>query len=117
MAAPNLASPTTITGKTAVYANVPATATTIVSAVATGHAYKINSILVANKNASTAYTVTLDVYRASTAYNFAYTVSVPSGAALDVLSSRIYLEEGDALRATASSANQLDIIVSYEDIS
>lgn len=116
MAAPNLASPTTVTGKTAVLANVPATATDVISAVATGHAAKVNSIIVSNKNASTNYTVTLTIVRSATAYSLATTVVVPANSSLDVLSARVYLEEGDALKATASSANQLDVVASYEDI-
>lgn len=116
MAAPNLASPTTINGKTAVYSSVPATATTIVSAIATGHAAKVNSIIVSNKNTTTNYSITLTILRSATSYSLATTVVVPANASLDILSARIYLEEGDALQATASTAGNLDIVVSYEDI-
>jgi hypothetical protein len=44
-------------------------------------------------------------------------MTVPAGATLDIISSRIYLEEGDALRLTASINSYLEGICSYEDIS
>jgi hypothetical protein len=44
-------------------------------------------------------------------------MTVPAGATLDIISNRIYLEEGDALRLTASSNSYLEAVASYEDIS
>jgi hypothetical protein len=44
-------------------------------------------------------------------------MTVPAGATLDIISSRVYLEEGDTLRLTASADSDLQGVCSYEDIS
>jgi hypothetical protein len=59
----------------------------------------------------------VDIFRSSVAYDIAYLMTVPAGATLDIISNRIYLEEGDSLRLTASSNSYLDAVASYEDIS
>ena len=61
--------------------------------------------------------ITVDLYRSSTAYHIAKTVSVPADSTLDILSKAIYLEEGDALRLTANAASDLEAVCSYEEIS
>lgn len=117
MAAPNIVSVATITGKTAVQA-VGVTATAIVTnAAASGKVFKVNALIVSNVDGAAAADINVDLYRASTAYHIAKTVSVPADASLDVLSKAIYLEEGDALRLTASAASDLEAVCSYEEIS
>lgn len=113
MAAPNIASPTTITGKTAVLAVTTSAQTLIANAAASGTVCKVNALIAANVSGSAA-TVNIDVYRSSTAYNISYTISVPAAASLDVLNRYIYLEEGDTLRATASANSAIQIVSSYE---
>ena len=63
--------------------------------------------------------ITLDLFRSSTAYKIISTVTVPADATLMAITkdSAIYLEEGDALRATASVDGDLQVICSYEIIS
>ena len=117
MTAPNIVSVTTITGKTAVQA-VGTSPTAIVSNTAgSGKVVKVNALYVGNVDATTAYDLTVDVFRSSTAYRFLSTVSIPAKSTLDVLSKSIYLEEGDTLRLTASTASKLEAIASYEEIS
>lgn len=119
MAAPNIVSVTTITGKTDVLsATTTATAITTNSA-ASGLVYKINSIRVSNIDGTNDADVTLDLFRSSTAYHLASTITVPADSSLIALSKEdsIYLEEGDALRATASANGDLQVICSYEIIS
>lgn len=117
MAAPNIVNVATITGKTAVQV-VGTSATAIVSnAASSNKVVKINSLYVGNVDSSTNYELTVDLYRGSTAYRFVTTVVVPSKATLDVISKPIYLEEGDSIRLTASSASKLEAICSYEEIS
>lgn len=116
MAAPNVVNVTSITGKTDVQA-VGTSATAITTnAAASGKVYKINSILVANVDGTNAADITVDLYRNSTAYHLASTINVPADSTVVVLSkdTAIYLEEGDALRCTASAASDLEAIVSYE---
>ena len=66
MAAPNLLTPTTVTGKTFGAALTGTLTTTLIGAVASGHAYRVKTISVANVHASNAGQVTLDVYNGTT---------------------------------------------------
>jgi hypothetical protein len=117
MAAPNIVGVTTITGKTAVLV-VTTTPTAIVSnSAASGKVFKVNALYVSNIDGTTAADVNIDLYRSSTAYRIAYTVAVPADATLDIISKSIYLEEGDALRITASANSRLEAVCSYEEIS
>lgn len=123
MAAPNLLSPTTITGKT-VTVNLTATSATSVlsNAASSGKALKINSLYVANTTA-TAANITINQYSAAalggTAFPIASTIAVPGNATLVVIDkdAYVYLEENTSLGATAGTASALQIVCSYEDIS
>lgn len=119
MAAPNIVSVATITGKTDVLnATTTATAVTTNSA-ASGQVYKINSVIVANVDGTNDADITLDLFRTSNAYKLVSTVTVPADSTLVALSkdTAIYLEEGDAIRATASANSDLQVLCSYEVIS
>jgi hypothetical protein len=117
MAAPNIVNVATITGKTAVQA-VGTSATAIVTnAGSSGKVFKVNALYVANVDGSAAADITVDLFRSSTAYPIASTISVPADATLDIVSKAIYLEEGDSLRCTASAAGDLTAVCSYEEIS
>ena len=116
MTAPNIVAVATISGKTAVQA-VGTSATAIVTnSSGSGKVQKVNALYVSNIN-TVAATVNVDVYRSATAYRLAYTVSVPAGSTLDLMSKSIYLEEGDSLRLTASASSYLESVCSYEEIS
>jgi hypothetical protein len=117
MAAPNIVNVATITGKTAVQA-VGTSATAIVTnSSSSGKVFKVNSLYVSNVDGVNNATVNIDLYRSSTAYHIAKTVTVPADATIDVMTKAIYLEEGDSLRLTASAANDIEAVCSYEEIS
>lgn len=117
MAAPNIVSVATITGKTAVQA-VGTSATAIVTnSSGSNKVFKVNALYVSNVDGVNNADITVDLFRSSVAYRIAFTVVVPADAVLDVLSKAIYLEEGDSLRLTASAANDLEAVCSYEEIS
>jgi hypothetical protein len=117
MAAPNIVNVATITGKTAVQA-VGTSATAIVTnSAGSGKVFKVNALYVSNVDGTNAADVTVDLYRSSTAYPIASTISVPADATLDIMSKAIYLEEGDSLRCTASASGDLVAVCSYEEIS
>jgi hypothetical protein len=119
MSAPNIASLTTISGKLAVQA-VGTSATAIVTNnTGSGQVYKINILTISNVDASSTATITVDVYRASTAYRICNNVGITvntSFAPIDK-SAVYYLEEGDSLRLTANVASRLEATCSYEVIS
>jgi len=124
MAAPNIVDVSTITGKSATIALSTTSQTTLVSnAASSGKVFKINMIQVANVDGTNAADVTVDVHSAAagggTAYSLVATASVPADSSLIALdkSTALYLEEDKSITATASAANDLEVIVSYEEIS
>jgi len=117
MSAPNIISPTTINGKTAVLAITTSATAIVTNSAASGKVLKVDQLLISNVDGTNNATVNVDIYRSSTAYYLAYLMTVPAGATLDIISSRVYLEEGDTLRLTASANSDLQGVCSYEDIS
>ena len=124
MTAPNLLSPTTISGKTVTVDLSSTSATSILSnAASSGKVLKINSLYVANVDGTAAAEITINYYSAAalggTATQICSTVSVPADATLVVVDkdAYIYLEENTSLGATAGTANDLKVVCSYEDIS
>lgn len=119
MAAPNLANVTTITGKTAVLAVTTSATAIVTNSAASNKVLRINTLIIANVDGSNDADVTVDIFRSSTSYKIANTITVPADASLVVISKdkSIYLEEGDSLRCTASANGDLEAICSYDDIS
>lgn len=124
MAAPNIVNVSTITGKSATVALTSTSATTLVSnAASSGKVFKVNMIQIANVDGSNACDVTVNVHSAAsgggTAYSLVSTISVPADASLVVVDkgTALYLEEDRSITATAGTANDLEVIVSYEEIS
>ena len=117
MANPNLLSITTVNAKTAVQA-VSTDATDIVTnGASSGKVMKVSALYISNINGAAAADVTVDVYRSSTAYRIASTVSIPEDTSIDLISKVIYLEEGDSLRLTSSANSYLEAVCSYEEVS
>jgi len=124
MAAPNIVNVTTITGKSAVVNLTTTSATAVVSnAAASGKVFKINSLVVSNVDGTNAADITISYYSeddiGGTATEIVSTVSVPADASLIVIdkNTSLYLEEDRSIGATAGSANDLKVVVSYEEIS
>ena len=124
MAAPNIVNVSTIIGKSATIALSTTSQTTLVSnAASSGKVFKINMIQVANVDGTNACDVTVDVHSAAagggTAYSLVSTISVPADASLVAVDkgTALYLEENRSITATAGTADDLEGIVSYEEIS
>ena len=119
MAAPNLVSPTTINGKTVGAALTTSSADILTASSNT--VIKVNSIYVANIDGTASAEVTVTFYDSSAAvsYNLASTIAVPADATLVVVDkdAYVYLEEGDKIAAFANASGDLEIVISYEDIS
>ena len=119
MAAPNLKTPTTITGKTDGYAVTTTLAAALTNSASSGKVLKVNSVYCANVDGAASADIDLTYYNGTTDFYLAKTITVPADAT-QVLVTReapIYLEEGDSLRAKASVASDLELVISYEDIS
>jgi hypothetical protein len=119
MAAPNLKTPTTITGKTAVYNCTGTLAAALTNSAASGKLLKVNVIRAANIDSSSIMDIDVTVYRSSAHTYIAYGISIPAKASIIVASKEdyLYLEEGDAIYAKSSTTAKIDLIISYEDIS
>ena len=116
---------------TSVYAgnagwNLSNTLTSTLLTVDAEHLVKINTIICANVDGSSAADLNLYVdgmgsgasgvttTGADATIYLAKTVSVPADSTLVILDSPIYLMEGDVLKGGASAASDLDLFISYE---
>lgn len=83
---------------------------------------KVNSLLIANKDTSTAADIDVCFYDSSAnsgsgvEYTFISGLSIPVGATLDVLASHIYLNNGDYLAVKTNSATAVTVLGSYEQL-
>ena len=124
MTAPNIVNVSTITAKTASAALGTSAASIVSNAASSNKVFKINTILVSNVDGTNNADVTIYVNDAaggsgSTNRAIASTIVVPADASLVVIdgNSKLYLEENTSITALASAAGDLEIIVSYEEIS
>lgn len=123
MANPNIVNVTDIRGKTAVANLTSTSATSVVSnAASSNKVFRINSLIVSNVDGTNAANITISLYSAAalggTATEIVSTVSVPADATLVVIdkTTALYLEEDRSIGATASAANDLKVVCSYEEI-
>jgi hypothetical protein len=131
MAAPNIVNVTTIYGKTTYYTPSGTTAVVLLpNAAASGKVLKINQIVAANVNGTSAVDATVSIYTngavaqgsapsGGTAYPIASTIAVPADASLIITdkTTAIYLEEGTSITVTSGTANGITFSISYEEIS
>ena len=130
MANPNIVNVTTITGKIFYDALADTNLTSLVlNPASSGKIFKINMLSAANVDGTNAATVDVSYHPStttavgstvsSTGYHLVKTLSVPADATLVVISkdTSIYMEESSVLAVKASAANDIDFVVSYEEIS
>lgn len=121
MAAPNLAAPTTITGKLAYVSPANTSETTLLTnAASSGLALRVTSLLAANTSASAA-DITVTVYSAAsggTGYKIANTVTVPAKATIVILGrdSSIWLEEDRRITVTLGTSSAITVTCGYEQV-
>jgi hypothetical protein len=115
MAAPNLLTSTTVTGKTALASLSTVTANVITNASSSGTVLKLNSILLSNYTATTTF-ANVSINRSSSTYYLGGNVSVPGNSTLVLLGKDIslYVEEGDILQANVSTNSSISMSASYE---
>jgi hypothetical protein len=131
MANPNLLAATTASGTTTYLTPSATTAVVLVpNAASSGQVFKINQIVAANVNGTSAVDTTVAIYTngavaqgsapsGGMAYPVASTVSVPPDASLIVVdkTSSIYLMEGSSIIVTSGTASGITYTISYEVIS
>jgi uncharacterized protein (DUF3084 family) len=124
MANPNIVNVTSILGETVIGA-LTTTLTTVLltNSASSGKVYKINSVMISNVDGTNAADVTFKVATndlgTSTAYAIASTISVPADATLNLVdkNSSFYLMENRSIIGGASANSDLEVVISYEDIS
>ena len=131
MANPNIVNVTSILGETT-YLTPSATTSVVLlpNAASSGKVYKINQIVAANVDGSSAVNTSVDIYTngavaqgsapsSGTAYPIVSTVSVPADASLIVAdkTTAIYLMENTSIAVTSGTASKITYTVSYEIIS
>ena len=131
MANPNLFAASNAYGTTTYLTPSGTTAVVLLpNTASSGKVFKINQIVAANVNGSSAVNATVSVYTngaqaqgsapsSGTAYPVASTVSVPANASLIVVdkTTPIYLQEGTSITVTSGTASGITYSISYEDIS
>ena len=126
MANPNILQAATVVGNTSTLlissTNDPFATALVNNAAASGKVYKINSIVVANVDGTSAADITIKIFSqddlGGTGTAIASTISVPADATLIVTdkTTSFYLLEDKSLGATASAANDLVVTCSWEEI-
>lgn len=119
MANPNIGSATNFFGRTIGHA-VTTGNVNVTGGVPVNRIYKVNSVIIANVDGTTAADVTVTWFDNSNSigYSLAKTITVPADSTLVVISkdTQIYLEENDAIFVLASANSILHAIISFEEI-
>jgi hypothetical protein len=119
MANVNLKSLTTVLGENASIADIPTTASGIVTC-SSNQVLKINSLYVSNIDGTNTASVTADVYSGSEVLSYLTKgLNVGAGGTVNIVTveTPIYITENQSLRLTASVSGDLSGFVSYERIS
>ena len=124
MANPNIVAVTSILGNTTFLTPANTSANVLLSnAASSGNVLKINQIVAANVNGTSAVDTTVAITNqddgAGTAFPIVSTVSVPADASLIVVdkTTAIYLMEDQSIVVTSGSADDIAYTISYEAIS
>tara|TARA_Y100000310_G_scaffold292946_1_gene322136 strand:+ start:742 stop:1131 length:390 start_codon:yes stop_codon:yes gene_type:complete len=129
MANPNIVSVATILGGNAGWNLTAGLTDTLLTVSGSDVIVKINRIVCANVDGSSAYDLDLFIdglgsgatgvttTAADATVYLAKTISVPADSSLVVSDTPIYLMEGDILKGGGSTVNKLDLFISYDVIS
>ena len=123
MANPNIINVTTLTGNTTYLTPANTTANTLLSnAASSGLVFKINQIVCANVNGSSAVNATVAINNlaagAGTNFPVISTISVPASASVIAVdkTTAIYLMENSSIVVTSGTSSGITYTISYESI-
>ena len=124
MAAPNIVNITSMIGKTDTTSLTTTSATNILeNAASSNKVLRVIMVRAVNTDGSTAADITVSLYSAAalggTATELIQAKEVAINTNLDIITkdAPLYMEEDTSLGATASAANDIKMIVTYEEIS
>ena len=118
MTAPNIKDPDIIEGRTARHAVTGTLESALENAAGSNRVLKINSIFVANVDGNASADISISLYDGVNDVYIAKTVNVPAKST-QIISTKdtyFYIEEDKAIRAIASVAGDLELVISYEEI-
>jgi hypothetical protein len=120
---PNIVNVTTLTGNTTYLTPGNTTANTLLSnAASSGLVFKINQIVCANVNGSSAVNATVAINSlaagAGTNYPIISTISVPASASVIAVdkTTAVYLMENSSIVVTSGTSSGITYTISYESI-
>jgi hypothetical protein len=123
MANPNIINVTTLTGNTTYLTPANTTANTLLSnAASSGLVFKINQIVCANVNGSSAVNATVAINNAAagagTNYPIISTIAVPASASVIAVdkTTAVYLMENSSIVVTSGTSSGITYTISYESI-
>ena len=130
MSNPNIVNVTSILGTTTYLTPSATTAVVLLpNAAASGLVYKINQIVCANVNGTSAVNATVSIYSngavaqgsapsGGTAYPVISTIAVPASASVIAVdkTTAIYLMDGTSITVTSGTASGITYTISYESI-
>ena len=122
MAAPNLASPTNITGKAAFATCTSTNAVVVLSnGSASSACLRVTSLMLSNVDGTNAVDATVKVYNAATGgtgFSLASTLNVPADSTVVAIGrdNSVWLEEDRRIEVQASAADDLEVVCSYEEV-
>ena len=130
MANPNIVNVTSILGTTTYYTPSGTSAIVLLAnTAASGLVYKINQIVAANVNGTSAVNATVSIYSngavaqggapaGGVAYPVISTIAVPASASVIAVdkTTAIYLMEGTSITVTSGTASGITYTISYESI-
>jgi len=131
MSNPNIVAVSSILGVTTYLTPSVTTAVVLLpNAASSGKVFKINQIVAANVDGSSAVDTTVSLYTngavaqgsapsGGTAFPIVSTISVPADASLIAVdkTTAIYLMEGTSISVTSGTASKITYSISYEEIS
>jgi hypothetical protein len=123
MAAPNIVNVSVITGKTAYLTPANTTANVLLAnASGSGKVFKVNMVLAANVNGTSAAETTVAINTAAagsgTSYPIGSTISVPADSTMIISdkTTAFYLEEDKSIVVTSGTSSAISYTVSYEEL-
>lgn len=119
MSNPNIVQVATIKGNTSVQAVTTSPTAIVENGSGSGKIYKLGCLFISNIDGTNSSTITVDLYRNTTAYKLVSTVEVAANTTFTPIDKTmsVYLLEGDALRLTAGNNSRLQAVCSFEEIS
>ena len=115
MAAPNLLTSTTVTGKTVLSLLTTVTANVLTNSSGSSTVAKVDSIILTNYSGSST-TANVVINRSSTIYYVGGSVAIPANSVLTLIAkdAAFYLEEGDVIQANVSANTAVSMTAAYE---